>query len=235
MTDQELTRQLKIAGAVYRNRPIDPEMDERIHARVMAYVAATGGKPSYQLNFSEKFNIRLAFLRYFIPPQFAYAIGLFVLIIGSGFFAYQANTTLPGEKLYGAKIALEKTHARFVSNPSERAKVQMEFAGRRLEEARFAAPGSAPEAIKRFAQDVKAAQEALKQAADPIQAAAAQKELVQKAAEYEIKLQEVKVGRSDRPVEMAAINEAEEALKEVAKVAEVAEVAEELENGEVGL
>lgn len=218
----DLNRELKNLKHSPEGGALSADSANRIRERVFA-----------SINFDQPKNIGIfQIVNYFIPPQFAYAIGLFALIVGSGFFAYQANTTLPGEKLYGAKIALEKTNVRFVSNPSERAKVQMEFAGRRLEEAQRAAPSAAPEAIKRFAQDVKAAQAALKQAADPVQAAAAQKELVQKAAEYETKLQQVKVGRSDRPVEMAAINEAEEALREVAKVAEVVE---ELEDGEVGL
>lgn len=150
-----------------------------------------------------------------VPPKFAYGMAAFVVFAVSAGAAIAARTALPGQSLYSTKIALEQTHVRFVSNPSERAKVQMEFAGRRLEEARSASPEQESKTLKRFSKEVKQAKNTLKEAADPLQVEAAAAELSKKAREYQEELLKAKSTKSERSVDVAAYEEAADALKEV--------------------
>ncbi|OGL65860.1 hypothetical protein A3B21_04740 [Candidatus Uhrbacteria bacterium RIFCSPLOWO2_01_FULL_47_24] len=225
---------------------LDPEVAERMRARVMAFVMEHGGQPSKQLSFIQKLRMNLNITARLVPQGFAYGLALFALLFGSGAFAAYAQRALPGQTLYGAKIALEQTHARFVSNPADRARVQMEFAGRRLEEAKAVeSQEQVTEAIKRFSKDVKQAKETLKQASDPVQIKAAQQEITEKAQEYEVKLAETRmkpvreVGVAAIPVVDKEMQEAEDALKEVAEPQKIdtdnTEEDELLKDGEVGL
>src|SRR3989338_2209765 len=226
---------------------LDPEVAERMRARVMACVMEHGGQPSKQLSFIQKLRMNLNITARLVPQGFAYGLGLFALLFGSGAFAAYAQRALPGQPLYGAKIALEQTHARFVSNPADRARVQMEFAGRRLEEAKSVqSQEQVVQAIQRFSKDVK-------QANDPVQIKAATAEIKEKAQEYKEILQEAKV-RPGREVWVAAIEEAEKVLEQVkdeivmeaveadkadkepeAQDEEAPKTGDQLQDGEVGL
>lgn len=173
-----------------------------------------------------------------------------VVIVVSASAAVSSVNALPGETLYGAKLAVEATQARFTSNPAERAKVQMEFAGNRLRELEEVSAikedstgnkeaKRTEQVLRHFSQDIKRAQESLKQAGDPLQVKKAKEELAKKAREYEKKLVDVKV-KPGRDVGVAALAEAEEALKEVQEdLPEEQEVeiqsSSELEIGEVGI
>lgn len=195
---------------------LDPETSARIKARVMSYVMAHGGQPAKTLSFAQKFRMNFNIAAHLVPQGFAYAMALFVLLAGSAVFAGYARQARPGQSLYGAKIALEKTHVRFVSNPANRAQVQMELAGRRLEEAQNAVSvEQEAKVLRQFSRDVKEARSTLKQAGDPAQVQAATRELVKKAQEYEEKLSETKSKKPAREVDLAAISEAEEALLEI--------------------
>src|SRR3989344_6037430 len=132
MTEQELIKQLKAAKSAY-NKKLAPTSEdvERIRGILMARIAGSEVAP---ISVSRT-GFMLGFLRFVVPPQFAYGMAIFALLIGSASFAGYARQALPGQTLHGAKIALEQTHVRFVSNPASRAQVQMELAGRRLEEA----------------------------------------------------------------------------------------------------
>ncbi len=172
-------------------------------------------KPSF--GFGRQLIAKLSFVQLLVPPKFAYGMAAFVVFAVSAGAALAARSALPGQSLYSAKIALEQTHARFVSNPSERAKVQMDFAGRRLEEARASSvtPEQESKTLKRFSKEVKQAKDTLKEAADPLQAEAAATELSKKARKYQEELLKAKNIKSDRSVDVAAYEEASDVLKEV--------------------
>lgn len=212
----ELVRQLKrVPKSQQWKNSLDIETRERMRARVMAYVMEHGGQPARKLSLGERLKVNINFLRYITPPSFAYGMAAFVVFVASAGAAIAARNALPGQSLYSAKIALEQTHVRFVSNPSERAKVQMEFAGRRLEEARSASPEQESKTLKRFSKEVKQAKNTLKEAADPLQVEAATAELSKKAREYQEELLKSKNTKSERSVDVAAYEEATNALKEV--------------------
>ncbi len=218
MTDRELIGQLKAAKAQYNKQfAPSPESVERMRARVMAYVMEHGGQPARHLSLGERLKVNINFLRYITPPSFAYGMAAFVVFAVSAAGAFAARSALPGQSLYSTKIALEQTHARFVSNPSERAKVQMEFAGRRLEEVRAvtASPEQEGATLKRFSKEVKQAKDTLKEAADPLQVEAASAEITKKARQYQEELLKSKNTKSERTVDVAAYEEASNALKEV--------------------
>lgn len=213
MTDKELIQQLKAAkGAYHKQFAPATEAIEKSRARLMAIIVQDGAQPARPLSFVQRFSINWG---YFVPPQLGYAMGLLVIVAGFATFSAYAHEALPGQSLYSTKIALEQTHVRFVSNPSERAKVQMEFAGRRLEEARSASPEQESKTLKRFSKEVKQAKNTLKEAADPLQVEAAAAELSKKAREYQEELFKSKSIKSQRNVDVAAYEEAADALKEV--------------------
>lgn len=211
MTEKELIRQLKLVKTAYYDKLApDAETVDKIHQIVMARVGQCGTAPVVV----SKLSFFVGFLRYLVPPQLAYGVALLALVISSAVTATISQRALPGDSLYSAKLALEKTHARFVSNPASRAKVQMEFAGRRLEEAATAPTAmGAKEALQNFSQEVKSAKATLKEAADPLQVEEATYELAKKARQYKEKLQETQV-RSTREVDVATLHDAEQALQE---------------------
>ncbi|MDP3763280.1 MAG: DUF5667 domain-containing protein [bacterium] len=193
---------------------------------------------------------RMDFLFSMISQRMMVGAVAMVVIVISASAAVSSVNALPGEALYATKLAVEATQARFVSNPAERAKVQMEFAGNRLRELEEVSPISedisgnkeakrTEEVLRHFSKDIKRAQESLKQAGDPLQVKQAKEELAKKAREYEKKLVDVKVSPG-REVGVAALAEAEEALKGVQEdLPEEQEVeiqsSSELQSGEVGI
>lgn len=165
-------------------------------------------------------------IRYFKPAQFIMPMAVFALIVAASSAFAASRTALPGQHLYGAKIAFDQTQVRFVSNPAERAKVQMEMAGRRLEEAGqvSTSPEHTAQALKHFSQGVKDARESLQEAGDPLQVESAAAELSKKARQYEETLLKTKQKVApEREVGVAAIKEAEEALHEVTEATDVPE------------
>lgn len=172
-----------------------------------------------KLSFGTKLSFVQSFIQAFFPPQFAYVTAVFALMISAVAAGAMARKALPGTSFYSAKIALEYTQARLVSNPSERAKVQMDMAGRRLEELRAINEqtdepnGRVEQTLKQFTKEVKSARQTLKQAGDPLQVEAATQELAKKARQYEEELLRAKAGvKPGREVGVAAL---EEALQEL--------------------
>lgn len=137
-------------------------------------------------------------LKYLFSPSFAYGFAILFLGMGVTVVAAAARSALPGEALYGTKLAVEKTQVRMVSNPASRARIQMEFAGNRLKEAKaiteqnVPANGRMDQTLTRFAKDVEEATKALKQAADPVQIKETGSELVKRAAQYKQELEETR-------------------------------------------
>ncbi|MBI2551949.1 hypothetical protein HYW17_01445 [Candidatus Uhrbacteria bacterium] len=219
----------------------DFDTSERMKKRVMEYVGVQGGafpRPVYYLGF---FAI-LRMAQYLFSARFVYAAGIFALFVGVASAAVGSRNALPGETLYGTKLAVDEAKVRFTSNPASRARVQMEIAGNRLRELEKVLPIAGDitgnqesqrteEVLRHFSKDIKRAQESLKQAGDPLQVKQAKAELAKKAREYEKKLIDVKV-KPGREVGIAVLAEAEEALK---GVQQDSDSAGELENGEVGI
>lgn len=218
MTERELIKLFKKAK-VARDQAYttNPEALELVHKMVRQRIDQSGIMPVAISKPWSKPVFLLGFLRYITPPSFAYGMAAFVIFAVSVAGAIAARSALPGQSLYSTKIALEQTHARFVSNPSERAKVQMEFAGRRLEEVRAvtASPEQEGATLKRFSKEVKQAKDTLKEAADPLQVEAASAEITKKARQYQEELLKSKNTKSERTVDVAAYEEASNALKEV--------------------
>lgn len=255
--DKKLVEKLRAAKSAYQTK-FAPTQDEKDRSRALlaSYIVAHGGKPAKTLGFLERLSLNL---QYFVPPKLAYSLGILTIMGLSWAFAGFARSALPGQSLYGAKIALEKTHVRFVSNPATRAKVQMEFAGNRLKEARAVAETASDTnqnvevALNRFTKEVQEATRALKAASDPVQVKATATVFSEKVQEYKQELQQISGQRAaKRTVELAAVKEAEEVLslaeQEVAEEKQIEQESaaapaledeavkdDELKEGEVGL
>ena len=193
---------------------------EKLRSTVMARIDRSMTERSTPDVSYPKWQVITGILRYIMPPQFVFTMAGMVLIVGLGVAAAAAQYALPGQSLYSTKLAIENTGARFVSNPAQRAKVQMEIAGHRLEEVRQGtdSPEQETQVLQHFSQAVKEAKQTLKQAGDPLQVEVAQQELNKKAKEYEEKLLQTKItNKANREVGVAAYEEAEQALKDVAE------------------
>jgi hypothetical protein len=72
----------------------------------------------------------------FLKPAAALLIAPLVIILGAGGTAYAAEGSLPGDMLYPVKISVnEKIQTALATSPSAKAKVNVQLAQRRLEEA----------------------------------------------------------------------------------------------------
>lgn len=200
MTERELIRQLKaLKGTPDAGTPTSAEV-ERMHGVIMARIGGVSKQSVQPQGFAVSFGFYARLIQSLVPARFAYAIGVFVLLAASGVVVAASRGALPGDSLYGAKIAFEKTQVRFTSNPATRARVQMEFAGNRLREiqtiqgqtSQGEPNGRVDEALTRFAKDVQEAAKTLKEAGDPVQVQAATEELKKKAAEYTQELAQTK-------------------------------------------
>lgn len=208
MTERELIKQLKALKITPEaGTPTSAEV-ERMHGVIMARIGGTAPQPLQKTGFAASLGFYARFIQFITPPRFAYAIGVFVLLAAAGVVAAASRGALPGDSLYGAKLALEKTQVRFVSNPADRARVQMEFAGNRLREIQTIQSqtpqgepnGRVDEALTRFAKDVQEAAKTLKEAGDPVQVKAAATEIVQKAVQYKQELAKTKEILEDKAV-----------------------------------
>ena len=211
MNDRELIKQIKSLRNTQESGYSSPQSKERIFNALMTQIQHTRNSPVGNPGI---FGV----IRYFQPSRLAMPFAMIVLIAGTSSAFALSRTALPGQSLYGAKVAFDQTQVRFVSNPAERAKVQMEIAGRRLEEARqvSASDENTAKALKHFSKGVHDANESLKSAADPLQVESASAELAKKAHEYEEKLLKTKEQVAPgRQVGVAAIEEAEQALDTV--------------------
>lgn len=177
---------------------------------------------------------------YLVSPRLVYAVGILAVVVTGAFSALASQNAMPGDTLYGAKLAVEKAQVRLTSNPAARARVQMEFAGNRLQEAKNitkdgTATGKVDEALSRFAQEVGEATKTLKQASDPVQVKQATTEIAKKANEYKQELgvfaeeQPVEQYKPGREVKFASLEQVEKALDQASEEEEV------LPEGEVGL
>ncbi|HBK35318.1 MAG: hypothetical protein UU08_C0011G0007 [Candidatus Uhrbacteria bacterium GW2011_GWE2_40_58] len=65
----------------------------------------------------------------------AVALSIFIVIFGGGFTTVNTSmSSLPGEAMYPVKLAIEQVQLSFAFSAEQHAKLQVEFAGRRLEE-----------------------------------------------------------------------------------------------------
>lgn len=187
MNEKDLINQLKALSNTPEGGMTDTQTKERIFKVLTARIAPTPIRSLGHIGL-------ISLMRSFAPPRFVYALSIFVFLTASGAVAMASRNALPGDTLYGAKLAVEKTQVRFTSNPASRAKIQMELAGNRLKEVRMIKQeggvpnGRMDDALTRFAKDVNEATDVLKQAADPAQVKAAASEIVQKAAQYKEEL-----------------------------------------------
>ena len=71
--------------------------------------------------------------------RLAAATGASAMALSTGGVAVAAQSALPGDTLYGVKLALEEGHLLFIGDPVERGRQRLANAAERLEEARLAA------------------------------------------------------------------------------------------------
>ncbi|MBI4135531.1 hypothetical protein HY477_02240 [Candidatus Uhrbacteria bacterium] len=168
-------------------------MSERMNKRVMEYVITHGSsspKPLHYLGFF----VFLKMIQHLLSPGFVYSLAIFLALAGVASAAIESRNALPGQTLYGAKLAVDEVKVRFTSNPAARAQVQMEIAGHRLREIQEISQtgeeynGRLNEALTRFTRDVGEAKKNLAQAGDPVQVKAVATEIAKKAEKYKQEL-----------------------------------------------
>lgn len=202
--EKNLIELLKIAKSGYDKKyAVSSDITEKSRTKIMAYIAAHGSQPTRPLTLAERtrlaFAVKIRVLQGVLQPQFVYAALIFAIFAATASAAVISRNALPGDTLYGAKLAAEGAKVRFTSNPASRAKVQMELAGNRLKEARAITEaaqgqpnGRVEEALSRFARDVEEATATLKQAGDPAQVQAASTEFSEKVAQYRQELEQTR-------------------------------------------
>lgn len=78
--------------------------------------------------------LEVIFLRLSLKPVYISAMAVFLLFAVSASAFVSAQKSLPGQTLYGFKIAFEKARVSLVLDKSNKIKKEIYFAGRRLEE-----------------------------------------------------------------------------------------------------
>ena len=130
------------------------------------------------------------------PAGAMVALCLVVAALGGG-VAYAARDALPGESLYGVKLAFEQVQAAVVAGDVQKAELYVDFADRRLEEAvRLAERGRATEielAVESYGREMEraAAVVASRAAAGTADAGAAGERLPEVVAERKARQREV--------------------------------------------
>jgi uncharacterized membrane protein YgcG len=101
-----------------------------------------------------------------------------VFLFGSGFTAYAASGSLPGDALYPVKTSLENARAGLTTDDAVKASLFLGFAGRRLDEIKsLIAEGrfnQVPQTADQFERDIEKAQEAIRHFAENNPARAAE-------------------------------------------------------------
>ncbi|MBI4435690.1 hypothetical protein HY630_03390 [Candidatus Uhrbacteria bacterium] len=247
---RDLIKQLETIGAAYRNRTIDisaereARMDARVHQALAAVREQTGSRiGKLGLVFLHGFSFP-SFLpksaRWVIRPAGALA-GIFLIALGGWVVAGSVFVgVLPGDSLYGVKLASERAHASFTFNPKSKAQLELEFAARRLDEANRIAENDFPDqedrlavAMKQFTSQMNATQTQLRtlKETDQPEAVAVAKIVDRKVAEYQAALAQRKEGATEAA--QAQVREAREAVEDTSFVAVT--VLLEGEKGQVSL
>lgn len=129
-----------------------------------------------------------------IARPMAIGMAVFALLIGGWVGASNASfNALPGDQLYSVKLTLEKFQLALTFNPEQKAKLQVEFTSRRLEEmVELAAtsyeknPTAVRLAVQQFKKEVESIREDLTQASDTAPKKELAKEVGRKTKSYKL-------------------------------------------------
>jgi hypothetical protein len=166
MQDKEITTLLKSLNA---DTSLSPDFSDRCWNDLSAAFALEKEVATEQYTARD-------YLDYFIfstvkatarPVMVALTLVLFVL--GGSFSAANASfSSVPGDMMYPVKLSMERAQLAFASSAEQRAKLQVEFAGRRLDElVEISAKSQADDvsdlalAMERFKKEVETIQEDL--------------------------------------------------------------------------
>lgn len=95
----------------------------------------TQKKPSWRFQFSESFRIYIpAQARLAVKPILISIIVLALIFEGSILTVNASKSSLPGDTLYSVKMAAEKVQVSLTSSEEAKAKLEVKFAGHRVEE-----------------------------------------------------------------------------------------------------
>lgn len=179
MNDREAIQKLKELGKEYRKQ-LDPSSEEveRMFSRFVSETAAHKITPSPEKSrvFSSV-RTAFAFPRVMLPkPVFVTArgVGALAILLVVAFGGWTATASafpemIPGHPFYGVKRATEKARLTFAVSKEAKARLAMEIAGNRLDEAAMLLGSESPDrearikqAVDEFAEGVSAAQEELR-------------------------------------------------------------------------
>lgn len=199
----EIAKQLKALGTAYRGSDlgIAPERLARMDAAMSSVIKEIKSEPVSRWAKIMKVVLATRRLPNLLPAPMQLALKPMVMLSSVIFFAFVGwitalsafTSVLPGDPLYGLKLASERTHLSLTFNQDQRAELELELAGRRLEEVSKLAEGSLPDkqerlvsAVEDFKNKIASAQQNLQSSSDQKQAVVAMAKIVdRKATEYQ--------------------------------------------------
>src|SRR3989344_8709522 len=121
-----------IEGILKKMRNMEPPQNSLLRAknRVMAFVREGDTHRQPMLERSSIFHLLIPKLRF----KYMIAALILALVMGGGGTVAAAQNDLPGEALYGVKLASERVAERLSVAPEARVKLEARFAQRRAEE-----------------------------------------------------------------------------------------------------
>lgn len=131
---RQLKQQMKQLAEAPSFGAVSPSVLESNRKALLAQIgAASDVRPTYTLRDYADF-VTLYVMDAFARP-FAVGLSSVALALGGWVVAVNAASgSVPGDTLYPVKIATEQVQLRFTTSPQQRAKLHIEFAGRRLDE-----------------------------------------------------------------------------------------------------
>lgn len=244
----ELIKKLENLGLAYRDADygISSEAWSNIDDRVMRALREV---PDEHISIGAKtFRALFAFrgLSAIIPAPVRFVLrpvgvlaGIFVVVF-MGFTAMAAfSSSLPGDALYGMKLASERAYVSLTLNPQTKTQLELELAGRRLEEVAMLAESTLPDreerlalAVDHFKTQLNSTQTKLQNLSTSRQTTQTAKIVDRKATEYGAVLNQA--GTQVSGDAQAKVAEARDATQE-ASFAAVTILLEGQETGEVSL
>ncbi len=139
--EQALTRLAKgeSVEAIAANFPDYPELADELAvvSQLKTIPVSTPPAPSMRYKFAQKQTFWQNFSLSFKVYKLATIPLAVAMILGSGYAVIHASTnSLPGEKLYGIKLATERARLQFTFDENKQASIHFELAKKRLDEAR---------------------------------------------------------------------------------------------------
>lgn len=217
MEDQLLTQLKKISRAYRASAPQKADT-ESSYARFLHSIETY--KTAEQI--VDHGYARVPFLpqfgRLIMRPVVAVVLALLVVVGAGGTFAAAFPGRLPGDPFYSVKIATEHAQVSLAFNPEEKVRLELEFAGRRVEEAAAIAESSLPDreeklvaTVAKLRTHLENTKSQLRQIEKAPQALEAAKTIDRKASEYGATLERA---GSQNPESSKNVREAQDAVQD---------------------